>query len=221
MSQIIIGYTTEGNTDVRFLSSIILRTFIEVGPECKKDIEIIEPIVFVEKEKGTDFITQMLAVSDKANENGVMVLCIHVDADDVNDDLVFRTKINPVLESIKKSDKNLCKTIVPVVPVQMTEAWMLADKELLKEEIGTYKSDKELGMDRLPESSADPKSIINNAIIISRADMVRRRRKDLSISDLYLPLGQKISIEKLNELPSYLKFKKSIRDAYRSLNYLK
>ncbi len=28
MSQIIIGFTTEGTTDFRFLSSIIMRTFV-------------------------------------------------------------------------------------------------------------------------------------------------------------------------------------------------
>lgn len=36
--------------------------------------------------------------------------------------------------------------------IQMVEAWMLADKELLKSEIGTQKSDFELGILRAPKT---------------------------------------------------------------------
>lgn len=221
MSQIIIGYTTEGTTDIRFLSSIIQRTFVEIGFECVMEIEILEPIIYIPKSKNNTFINQILTCSEEAHNNGVMAFCVHVDADSNNDSDVLQTRIDPLLQEIEINISKICKNIVPIIPVQMTEAWMLADKQLLKDEIGVpASSDAHLGLHRAPETIADPKAIITEAIRIAREPMVRRRRKDLTISELYQPIGQKMSLEMLDALPSYLKFKESVRSAYRKLNYL-
>ena len=103
----------------------------------------------------------------------------------------------------------------------MMESWMLEDKDLLKNEIGTTKTDNELGINRSPESITDPKAVIEEAIRIARQEITRRRRKELRISDLYLPVGQKVSIDKLKELPSYRRFQEDIRQAYRELHLMK
>jgi hypothetical protein len=103
---------------------------------------------------------------------------LHSDADDSNDTVVFKNKIPPSLTAIAIEDETVCcKIIVPVIPVRMTESWMLADKELFKNEIGTNKSDNELGINRFPENIARPKEVIRDAIRISRRDMVQRRRR--------------------------------------------
>ena len=100
----------------------------------------------------------------------------------------------------------------------MTEAWMLADTELLKKQIGTDKSAHDLGLQRAPESVANPKDVIREAIRIARADMTKRRRRDLSISELYLPIGQEIDIEIICKLSSYQKFTENMKEAFRILN---
>ncbi len=220
MSQIIIGYTTEGPTDDRFLSSVILRTFVEVGFECRQEVEVMEPIIYIEKSKGDSFFQQIVGSSNEAFSKGVMAFCVHVDADSESDMIVVNTRINPLLSEIKFSNEYLCKNIVPIIPVRMTESWMLADKKLLKEEIGTEMSDDELGINRAPENVADPKELISEAIRIARLAIVKRRRRDLTISELYQPIGQKISLDMLEKLSSYSKFKEAVRDAYRNLNYL-
>ncbi len=219
MSQIIIGFTTEGNTDVRFLSSIIERTFVEVAFECETQIEIITPIIILEKEKGS-FNDQVLTVSKKAYERGAMVVCIHVDADAENDNGVFVDRIKPAFEYVNNSFGGMCKNLVPLIPVQMTESWMLADKELLKEEIGTNTTDHHLGINRSPEAIANPKAIITEAIRIAREPLVKRRRRDLTISELYQPIGQKVFLDLLSNLGSFAKFKEGVREAYRFLSYL-
>ncbi|MEB0262343.1 MULTISPECIES: DUF4276 family protein [unclassified Mucilaginibacter] len=221
MSQISIAFSTEGNTDVRLLEGILQRTFISVGGECTSQIEVIDPIISVNKEHGNDFVTQMESCAKKAFANGAMVFCVHVDADSANDQLVITNKIKPLSDFFAAHpDSDICKILVSIIPVHMSESWMLADKELLKEEIGTDKTDLELGLNRPPESYADPKSAIEAAIRIARQNMVRRRRHELKISDLYRSIGQKIELHKLEQLPSFLKFKESVRDSYKSLNYL-
>ena len=221
MGQIIIGYTAEGTTDIRLLESILQRTFVAVGMECTQQIEVIDPIIRVDKETGKDFISQIYDGAKKAFNDGIMAFCIHVDADSNDDTDAMTHKINPSFNSIYDSpDTNICKNLIPIIPVRMSEAWMLADKELLKEEIGTLKTDEDLGINRFPESFANPKHTIEEAIRIARSGEGKRRRHTLKISELYQPIGQKIPLESLERLPSYRSFKDAVRTAYRRLNYL-
>jgi hypothetical protein len=102
----------------------------------------------------------------------------------------------------------LCKNLVAIVPVQMTEAWMLADKNAFKEELGTPKNNQELGLMfplKQVEKIANPKLKIKEMIRIAFKDLPTRRRR-VQISSLYSPLGQKVSLDILEQLPSYLRF---------------
>ena len=96
---------------------------------------------------------------------------------------------------------------------------MLADKELLKEEIGTNLSNTDLGINRSAETIADPKKIIEDALIIAQQDLPKRRNK-IIIDDLYQQIGQKVHIDKLRFLDSFNKFELSVKSAFVSLNYL-
>jgi len=134
---------------------------------------------------------------------------------------VFNDRINPAFNAVKNlPGEYVCKNLVATVPVQMTEAWILSDKVLLKAEIGTGNSYVELGIHKSPEVYADPKQTIEAAIRIARLDLTRRRRHKLTIAELYLPIGQKVSLNKLENLPSYQKFKEAVRIAFQELGYL-
>jgi hypothetical protein len=97
---------------------------------------------------------------------------------------------------------------------------MLTDLELLKREIGTDKTNAELNLARSPERIARPKEAIVEAIRIARSEIGKRRRRDLSIADLYLRLGQQVQIEKLGQLESFEDFVKNLREVLRHLNYI-
>jgi hypothetical protein len=166
-------------------------------------------------------VSEVLEQAKKAKDVGVMVLCIHADADDRSDNEVYTNKIQPAFQAVEDIDEDVCKNLVAVVPIYMTEAWMLADVNLLVDVIGTDKSINDLELNREPESVSDPKQIIKNAIRIAFEDQTRRKRgRSLSISELYLPIGQRIHLHKLERLSSYRKFKEGVRNAYRRLNYL-
>ncbi len=217
--QVIIGFTTEGITDVRFLESIIQRSFEDVAFECEGQIEIL-PVQYIEKQRG-DFVEAVKIYAQRAEKRGIMVLCVHTDADDATDTNIFNYKIKPAFTAVDNAPgEHFCKNLVAIVPVQMTEAWLLSDKELLKAEIGTRKSNEDLGINKSPEIYADPKQTIETAIRIARQDLTKRRRRNLTIAELYSPIGQKISLNTLEKLPSYQKFKEAVRDAFRKLNYL-
>lgn len=216
---ITIAYLVEGPTDVRFLQNIIQRTFEEVAFFCEGDIDVYSPIQIINPKLGS-FNENILSAAQSAEEMGIHVLCVHTDSDNDTDDGAFEFKINPAFEAVGNSALNLCKNLVAVVPVQMCEAWMLADRDLLKDEIGTNKSNADLGIARAPETIADPKEVIENAIRISDQDKPKKSRST-TISDLYQPIGQKIPLQTLEILPSFMKFKLAVENAFRQLNYLK
>ena len=219
---IFAGLFTEGTTDNRFLESIVRKTLEDIAFECKGQIETEIKVIEIDK-SGRGFVEQVLVASKKGiDEYGIMLLCVHTDSDELTDNRVMETKIIPAINSLElKQTVDYCKILVPVIPVQMTESWMLADKELLKSEIGTKMSNSELGIHVTPESMADPKEVIKNALRIFQQDFTRRKRnKGLDISELYQIIGQKLDIYQLEKLDSYCKFKESLKDAFKELGFL-
>lgn len=219
--QVFIGLTTEGTTDIRFLESIVLRTFHDIAfNECTQDVDILLHVVKVDK-VGCNFAEYVLRAAREGLLNyGIHTLVVHTDSDRDTYEERIGNKITPALQIIRlQSDDECCKLLTPIIPVKMMEAWMLADRQLLKEEIGTSKSDEDLGLCRDPESIANPKALIEEAIRIATEDLPKRRQR-LSISDLYGIIGTKIDLEKLSTLPSYIQFKERVRETYRELKYL-
>jgi hypothetical protein len=219
IQQLIVGFATEGNTDNRFLESVIQRTVEWLTfYECAGQIEVL-PLISLSKERGafTEVVDQY---SRKAFESGVMILCIHTDADANTDENAFRHKITPAFEQVMAQNEEVhCKNLVAIVPVKMTEAWMLADIELLKQQLGSNHRDLDLGIHSTPDDYANPKAAIKEAIRLA-LENVSPRRRDLAISELYTPIGQKIALAKLRKLKSFCKFEEAVRVGLRKLHYL-
>ena len=204
--QLFIGLITEGPTDVRFLQSVVERTFIDVAFECENDLEPYVKCLTVEKVR-LSFNEYVEKASRRGMEEmGMDILCVHTDADSKDTKRAYAEKINPAKEFLSDKKGEICKSLIPIVPVRMVEAWMLADKELLKEEMGTRMSDEELGINRMPELYLDPKATIIQAIGKSNRTTTRRHRLEL---------------EKLHLLPSYRQFVDEVREAYRQLGLLR
>lgn len=212
-----IGYIGEGTTDERFLAHIIKRTFEDLAFECKGQIEVYDPQYI--KVNSSKFVDKV--VDAATHGKWLHVLCVHTDADSENDTMSFQNKINPAFENIEQAQGDLCRNIVPIVPVHMTEAWMLADVATLIDEIGTNKAASDLGLPtkiNQVESDSDPKRTIVDAIRLAFENVPTRRR--ISIADLYSPISQNVSLQTLNMLPSYAKFRIAARQALVNLNYM-
>lgn len=218
--QIFIGLYTEGTTDERFLHSVVRKAFDEVAFEATGDFDFYIEILQIKK-LGLSFIQQALQASKEGVDKfGISFLCLHKDADDITDQRAFSTSINPAIAEIQKQGNDYCKVVVAIVPVRMTEAWLLADKDLFKKHLGTILSDHDLDITQDPENIANPKRKIESAIRIAMKSRTKRRPKQLTISDLYMPLGDQIETKHLEKLSSYRKFKASVRNAFIALNYL-
>jgi hypothetical protein len=215
---LLLGFTGEGSTDDRFFEPIIERTFQQLVLESPSQIEVFKPS-YIRSDNGKGYVEKISHASKAAFSQGAMIFCVHTDADANTDTIAFDYKINPAFDYVKNSADETCKNLCAIVPVYMTEAWLLADKELLKEELFTDKTNDVLGIEHHPEQYNDPKRIIQEAINVIHQDLPRKRRS-LTISDLYQPLGQKIPLEKLHYLLSYRKFWEAAKSALIQINYL-
>ena len=206
--QLYIGLVTEGETDNRFLRSVIERLFTEIANDCHSDI-IIEAIYSINMKKEA-FTSMMLKASKYA----------YADSRTLHN--VYSYKIDPFLDELNDyPDEEYCKAVIPIVPIQMIESWMLADKNLLKERINAVQyTNDDLGLHRAPEAYANPKQAIENAISFVRNNRPKKRRYEIDIADLYGELGSIIELDKLRELPSFQNFETNARQIFRDLHYL-
>lgn len=221
MQQLFIGLIAEGTTDVRFLKNVIFRSIQELSWQCYNQIEIFD--IREISAKGDSFVDKMIDASKRAQqEYGISLLCIHTDSDARTVDEVMQYKFTPFLSALKNlTDEDYCKYIVPTVPIQMIESWMLADKPLLKRLINVKDmSDSDLGIEKAPESYSNPKNVIENAIRKSMVNQSKKKRDQLSIADLYEILGNKLSLETLRGIPSFVQFEKNVICVFREMGLM-
>lgn len=211
MNALTIAYFTEGPTDQRFLKGIIDRTYQQLLLEASNEIELFPPMHF-----GKSSISEIRGIIQKTD--GYMVLCIHCDADAGNDSNAYAERVEPIFQTIR--DLGGCDNLVAIVPIHMTESWMLADKQCFKEELDTNKKDSDLGIHRHPETIADPKKTIIEAIRIVDADLPRKERHQIKIGHLYSPLSYKIRLTCLEQLSSYSQFRSQAMISLRTLGFL-
>ena len=104
--QIFVGLMTEGNTDNRFLESVVKKTFDEIGFECNGDVETYVRFISIDK-TGLGFVEQVLASSKKGIEEfGIMILCVHADADNLTDLNTYQRKIIPAINALNQKNEN-------------------------------------------------------------------------------------------------------------------
>lgn len=217
---VIVGIAAEGPTDLRFLESVVERSFQDIAfhefrQEYTFAVEVLNGIdksgpfpVFVEK-----------ACRSALEQIGAMTVVIHTDSDKFSYAERYENKFVPALQRLQKfeSDDNLCHVITPLIPVHMIESWMLADKALFRKLICTDKTDAELNIDGNVETFADPKQKITEAIRIANAGHPKSFR-NVSIAELYGIIGQSVSLDALKRLDSYRSFCTCVLDTLRCLN---
>lgn len=222
MMQLFIGLIAEGPTDIRFLKTVIYKSIQELSWRCENQIEIFD--IQEISADGDSFSEKMLAASKSALQDyGINILCVHADSDTRLIKDVMDNKFAPFFEALKGlSDEEYCKHIIPTIPIQMIESWMLADKELLKQlinAIGTRNID--LGIEKDPESYSDPKCTIENAIRIAMSGKSKKKRDQISILDLYELLGDRLKLDKLRAIPSFVNFENNVINVFKTMNLMR
>ncbi len=219
MGTLSLALYCEGETDKRFLPPVIQETsrFI-LHKYYQVDVEVM-PVQIIETEKKKQHEAILLAAH---LAHGYHALVIHADADGPEAEEAKKQRFVPGYNLVRQSPTNVCKDLLPIIPVQAIEAWMLADYELLLNEIGTDLRPVDL---KIPinagqvETISRPKQRLKQAVQIAYAKRTRRQR-DTDIDFLYELMGEKINLERLNMVPSYTQFVHDLTEVLQQLHFI-
>src|SRR5712692_4028151 len=145
MKNVAVALYAEGPTDQLFLSEVIRRTAkqnLNQSGQPYIDVKPVDSISFSKiGMKRDECILQAARRAASCN-----ILIIHADADYRTAERAFKERFDPGYLLVQQAQEDVCRCVLPLVPVQMTEAWMLADPEALKAALGTSKNAQELGL---------------------------------------------------------------------------
>jgi len=215
MIQMISALYPEGSTDVNFYG-VLLRRIIAREANRMDDLPLITAVQpeIVRVEDRSDRPNAILTAAKKTK--GRHLLFVHSDADNETDKRAREERINPGLALIAKyrekaRDGTDLPIPVPLIPVQATEAWVLADAETLADELEIDVQDVNDVIQGDPKRFARPKNPLNE---------IRDKAEDkIGDQDFFQILGQSIRLEKLEVLASYRQFKGDLQDALKEVLY--
>ena len=214
--QLFISFCGEGPTDERVFRNlterIINKLFLEKG--------ISAEISWMSIRKKGSSEESLLSAAKESHQQSLLIC--HRDADCNNREQCLESHFNSGLEIIENDDSGqFCQSIVLAIPIQETEAWMLCDKELLKEIMETSLNNETLELtyqiSRI-EDISNPKARIEKALNIHKHNLpARKRRLTVNLSDLYEPFSQEISFDNLENLNSFNKFRNDLGEVIENI----
>lgn len=204
MKQIIFGVFAEGPTDYRFFSILLERYLSHFCYVNQVDVDILPAILIKADEKyPSSFIDRMKHIEQEhTSTGGLPYVFIHNDADSRTLDQVLTHKWEPWLNECKNSSMWLA-----IIPIKMTEAWMLADTSALQSTfIIDQKSVQQIIGTSNPESINEPKSKLRE---------IAKTGKQKRITNFEENLAKRINLELLEQLPSFQFLKEQIQERIR------
>lgn len=204
MKQIIFGIYAEGPTDYRFFPALIERYLIHFCYSNGIDIDILPAVSVRNKEDSpASFIERLKRIErNHVGANGLPYVFVHSDADARSLEHVLEHKWEPWLSECMNAENWLA-----VIPIRMTESWMLADAEALKSTfIISLENIRRVIGDGDPESITDPKGKL--------AEIVRRGKQKRT-TNFEENLANRIRLELLEQLSSFQFLKSQIEERIR------
>lgn len=209
MSSLWFGFYGEGKRDYGFLQPLIQRILDLMLPQVDIFLLTIEL-----SEKGLSQTEKIKQVAQKAN--GYNFVIFHLDADASDTEKAYQERFLPGYQQLDPLDKHLNRDLIPLIPVRMTDAWLLVDAVALNNVIQPQADLRTLGVPEHPqqiESISDPKSIFDATIRQSKIS-------PLSLPDIYDNLAAEINLARLEQVPAYQEFKTRLIQTLKEQHYL-
>ncbi len=219
MKQLVLALYAEGSTDERFLPRIIQRTAEHLL--AGYGVEILDPFMINGDIHSRATIQEQLVAAARKT-HGYHILIVHQDADAPDQDRALQERIQPGLDIVRQESDHHQQNIVPLIPVRMVEAWMLADPVALCQAIPGCSAPDKLDLPKKPERVeriSDPKAELKRIASIYQA----RRRRSRWITyraKIQERLADEIAIERLKRVPAYQTFEQKFSQVLRELHFL-
>ncbi|WP_417913762.1 hypothetical protein [Candidatus Electronema sp. JM] len=132
------------------------------------------------------------------------VLFVHRDAEKA----AWTERIKEIKNALNELDH---PPIVCVVPVRMTEAWLLHDEQAIRQAAGNPNGRQPLALPKMTsvENLPDPKQVLHQLLLLASGQTSRRRRTD--ISGFAIRVAELIdSFEPLRQLTAFSHFEEEL-----------
>jgi hypothetical protein len=183
----------DGGTD-RALVPIIEWAIHRLDPE----VEILE----AEFRKRNGSVKDYLS----ALQTGAMIIFVHRDGETES----LQVRLQEFAE-VRRDD------VVPIVPIRMTEAWMLIDSAAIAVAADRPGNDVVVPAPQQIESLANPKAELENLLLEAAGNPTGRRRKKFTRSITERRVNVALLIDDfspLEALPAFQRFQSDLRDRY-------
>ena len=209
---LIVGLSGEGDTDRRFFTPIVQRTFTDLLTSGPGQVDCLDPF-WVGVAKGADIAEAAL----RSGREYHLLFCCHADQDRNG---YAQTETNQLLaaRTILANQTEAYPPLIPILPKEETESWMLCDGDALRRVTFSTQSNADLGLHGNPERYADPKAKLREVLEVINAEP--RRYYDVELGPLYEELGTEVSLEQLRGLGSFRRFEAAARAGLVEVGYL-
>jgi hypothetical protein len=205
----------EGPGDYRFLRPLLLRLCEDVcARSAKEAVEVGEVLALDDPPRFRNRAREeRILEAARESASAWTVLFIHTDGAS-DPQRACAERIEPACRRIEAEIGVEGRSPVAVVPVREIEAWAMADGDALRAALGSALGNTALGVpDRARDVEAipDPKRALTDALGASRHG--RRPRRGGAASDMLGLLGERASLERLNQVPAFATLTADLRSA--------
>ncbi len=211
----------EGATDYRFLSPLLARLCEDVClNRAGQPVDISAVLALDDKPDMRNAPrAERIAKAARQAAGSWNVLFVHSDGEGDPESAV-RERIAPALARLRDAGMPHAEGVA-VVPVRETEAWLLADGDVLRTVFGVMLDDAAFGLPAsgaAVESIADPKQRLEQAFAATRPSG-RRARTGAAAS--FNAIGEQVSLECLRAVPSFRTLESELIGALERLHFLR
>jgi hypothetical protein len=210
----------EGPSDALFLRPLLLRLCEATAADAHEPVEVPDVVDLGDKaEHRLRPRDERIALAAKAAEGAWIVLFIHADADARDPRTAIAERVQPAIDRLA-AELGTNRQAVAVVPIRMTEAWLLADLDAFGSVLGTTLDVDELGLSGVVahgvERVTDPKALVRHAIAAAKP-----RARAAQVASYRARLGEAVSLERLRRLVAFRTLEQDFRAALATLGILR
>lgn len=206
-----LGLFAEGMRDHSFLRPLLRRTAEQICLSSAEPVELGDVLELhtASTDAGKPRSERIAHAAERA-AGGIHVLLVHTDAGS-DQQRACEERVAPSRATLAQ---RLSISVVGVVPIRETEAWALVDGDALRIAFGAAIHNSSLGVPDNPrdvEAIKDPKRALEDAY----SSVLGGRRKRNNSGAFLKAIGERISLDRLRQVPSFASFEAKFRIALR------
>ena len=210
----------EGTTDAQFLRPLLQRLCEVKAALARETVEVADVMVLADQDQHRHLPrSERIERAAKIADGAWIVLFIHADADDRDGRAARAERVQPAVERLRDL-LGPTRQAVAVVPIKMTDAWVLADLDAFRSGIGTTRDARALGLGGVEAHGADhvpdPKALLRAAFAAARP-----RERGARLGAFLGLIAESASFDQLRRLEAFRQLEADLEAALRNLGIVR